>query len=123
MTEQFAALSTIVHHHPDRGLRTRVLEDFYNRFHENHIVLDKWFAVQASKPGSSTVAIVKRLMKHKDFSLHNPNRLRSVIGVFAMANPTAFNAENGNGFKLVLDTIAKLDAINPQVAARNNLHL
>ena len=118
MTVRYNSMATIVHFHPSKELRERVLEDFYSRYHTNHIVLDKWFAVQASKPGRATVAQVRRLMKHKDFSLNNPNRLRSVIGVFAMANPTAFNAENGSGFKLVLDTIAKLDAINPQVAAR-----
>ncbi len=118
MTDRYNALATIVHFHPSRELREKVLADFYRRYRDDHIVLDKWFAVQASRPGRATVAQVKRLMKHEDFSLQNPNRLRSVIGVFAMANPTAFNAENGSGFKLVLDTIAKLDAINPQVAAR-----
>ncbi|MEM7068271.1 MAG: aminopeptidase N [Pseudomonadota bacterium] len=118
MTDRFNALATITHYHPAKELRENVLEDFYKRFHSNHIVLDKWFAVQASKPGSGTVSQVKRLMKHEDFSIKNPNRFRSVIGVFAMTNPTAFNAANGNGYKLVLDTIAKLDKINPQVAAR-----
>ncbi|MGI9351107.1 MAG: aminopeptidase N C-terminal domain-containing protein, partial [Rhizobiaceae bacterium] len=51
-------------------------------------------------------------------SLNNPNRLRSLIGVFAMANPTGFNAKKGNGYKLVTGIIAQLDSINPQVAAR-----
>ena len=35
-----------------------------------------------------------------------------------MGNATAFNAPNGNGYTLVAKTIAQLDKINPQVAAR-----
>ena len=118
MTDRFNSLVTIVHCHPSKDLRERVLEDFYLRYHGDHIVLDKWFSVQASRPGAAAVSTVKRLMKHKDFSLNNPNRLRSLVGVFAMANPTGFNAEKGNGYNLVTGIIAQLDSINPQVAAR-----
>ncbi|MGI9352481.1 MAG: aminopeptidase N [Rhizobiaceae bacterium] len=118
MTDRFNSLATIVHFHPSKELSDRILEDFYDRYHEDHIVLDKWFSVQASKPGSGTTSAIKRLMKHKDFSLNNPNRLRSLIGVFAMANPTGFNAKKGNGYKLVTGIIGQLDSINPQVAAR-----
>ncbi|MEM9277553.1 MAG: DUF3458 domain-containing protein, partial [Pseudomonadota bacterium] len=118
LTDRYNAFATIVHFHPSRDLRERVLADFYNRYHTNHIVLDKWFTVQASKPGNGAASLVKRLMKHKDFSLKNPNRLRALVGVFAMANQTGFNAVNGKGYRLVTDVIAKLDAINPQVAAR-----
>ncbi|MEM9329987.1 MAG: aminopeptidase N [Pseudomonadota bacterium] len=118
MTDRFNSLSTLVHFHPSRDLRETVLADFYERYSQDHLVLDKWFSVQASRPGTGTITIVKRLMKHQDFSLKNPNRLRSLIGVFAMANQTGFNAANGKGYRLVTDIIAKLDSINPQVAAR-----
>jgi len=57
-------------------------------------------------------------MKHPAFSLKNPNRVRSVIGSFASGNQTGFNAADGEGHRLVAETIRKLDAINPQVAAR-----
>lgn len=118
MTDRFSALVTIVHYHPDRTAREKILKDFYARYRHNHLVVDKWFSVQASRPGSATVAAVRKLMKHEDFTLSNPNRLRSVLGVFAMANPTAFNAANGSGYKLMVDAIVRLDRINPQVAAR-----
>jgi aminopeptidase N len=52
------------------------------------------------------------------FSLTNPNRVRSLIGAFATANPTGFHAISGKGYDLVCDVIAELDGINPQVAAR-----
>lgn len=118
MTDLFNALMTIVHYHPDKKLRARVLEDFHKRYRDNHIVLDKWFSVQASCPGGATVSLVRKLMKHEDFTFNNPNRLRSLIAVFAVANPSGFHEPKGRGYRLVADVIAKLDAINPQVAAR-----
>ena len=118
MTDRFNALRTIVHFHPSKADREKVLADFYKRYLDDHIVLDKWFSVQASRPGVSTITTVKKLMKHVDFTFQNPNRFRSLIGVFSMANPSAFNAANGNGYRLVADALIKLDKINPQVAAR-----
>ncbi len=118
MTDRFNALKTIVHYHPDKTVREKVLADFYKRYHKDHIVLDKWFSIQASRPGVSTISVVRALMKHKDFTLNNPNRFRSLLGVFAMGNQSAFNAANGRGFMLVADALIKLDKINPQITAR-----
>ena len=118
MTDRFNCLSAIVHYHPDKQAREKVLADFYKRYRDNHIVLDKWFAVQASRPGPATVTLVNKLMKHEDFTFNNPNRFRSLIGVFSMANPSAFNAANGKGYELMAKSMIKLDKINPQVAAR-----
>ena len=118
MTDRFNALRTIVHHHPAKADREKVLADFYKRYRDDHIVLDKWFSVQASKPGSSTITTVRKLMKHDDFTFNNPNRFRSLLGVFAMGNQSAFNAANGKGYMLMADALIKLDKINPQVTAR-----
>jgi len=118
MTDRFNALMTIAHHHSEADVREKVLKDFYKRYRENHIILDKWFSVQAMRPGSATVGQVRKLMKHPDFTFNNPNRLRALTGVFAIGNPSAFNAANGAGFRLMADAIIKLDRINPQVAAR-----
>ena len=118
MTDRFNALRTIVHHHPTKADREKILNDFYKRYHNDHIVLDKWFAVQASKPGTSTITSVRKLMKHDDFTFNNPNRFRSLLGIFSMGNQSAFNADNGKGYMLMADTLIKLDKINPQVTAR-----
>jgi aminopeptidase N len=48
----------------------------------------------------------------------NPNRVRALVMSFCMFNPTAFHAEDGSGYKLLTDLLIKLDAINPQNAAR-----
>jgi len=118
MTDRFNALRIIVHHHPTKLVREKVLTDFYKRYHDDHIVLDKWFSVQAAKPGASTITTVRKLMKHDDFTFNNPNRFRSLMGVFAMGNQSAFNAANGKGYMLMADSLIKLDKINPQVTAR-----
>ena len=80
--------------------------------------MDKWFSTLAMKGGASAADRVKRLISHSKFSWTNPNRMRAVIAVFAMANMTGFNAINGKGYKLVSDAVKKLDDINPQVGAR-----
>jgi len=118
MTDRFNALRTIVHCHPVKAMRENVLADFYQRYKNNHIVLDKWFSVQASRPGTSTVSDVRKLMRHDDFTFSNPNRFRSLLGVFAMGNQSAFNAANGKGYELVAKALIKLDSINPQITAR-----
>jgi aminopeptidase N len=80
--------------------------------------MDKWFAMQAMKPGPGTLEVVQRLMQHPAFSIQNPNKVRSLIGVFSMMNPTAFHAIDGSGYRFHADRVIELDALNPQVAAR-----
>ena len=52
------------------------------------------------------------------FSITNPNKVRALIAVFAMANPTAFHNKDGSGYEFLTDKIIELNAINPQVASR-----
>ena len=118
LTDRFNAFVTIIHVHKSKDVRETILADFYKRYRSNYIVLDKWFSVQASRPGNATSATVRKLMKHEDFSMTNPNRMRALLGVFAMANQTGFNASNGSGYDLLAKAIIQLDMINPQVAAR-----
>jgi aminopeptidase N len=81
-------------------------------------VLDKWFALQAMIPEPATLARVKDLMSHHAFSMSNPNRLRSLIGTLANANPTQFNAADGRGYALLADVVLEMDSRNAQIAAR-----
>lgn len=60
---------------------------------------------------------MKSLAQHPEyFNLHNPNNVRSLIGAF-IANPVGFHNTDGSGYNFVVDSILKLDPINPQVAA------
>ncbi|NRA86455.1 MAG: aminopeptidase N [Rhizobiales bacterium] len=94
------------------------LDDFYNRFKTNHIVIDKWFGIQASNVAIDTLSKVKKLTEHKDFTFEKPNNVYALIGGFANGNPVSFNAADGSGYEFIADTIIQLDSINSQVAAR-----
>ncbi|HSO46954.1 MAG TPA: aminopeptidase N C-terminal domain-containing protein, partial [Rhizobiaceae bacterium] len=118
MNDRFAAFTRIVHWHASRKASAMAINGFAERHGEDALVMDKWFAVQAMAPGKDAVTRIRALMRHNAFSLKNPNRVRSVIGSFASGNQTGFNSSDGEGHSLVAETIRKLDAINPQVAAR-----
>ena len=115
MTDRQGALMVLAG--TDSAERTARLLDFYNRFQGNALVIDKWFALQASSLHPNAIEHVKALADHPDFTLKNPNRVRSLYMAFA-ANPHAFHAENGEGYRIIADLILALDPINPQTAAR-----
>ncbi|KLE34393.1 aminopeptidase N [Aurantiacibacter luteus] len=97
--------------------RTNALIDFYNRYQGNALVIDKWFALQASSMHPHCLEHVRALADHRDFTLKNPNRVRSLYMAFA-ANPHAFHAADGEGYRMIADLILALDPINPQTASR-----
>jgi aminopeptidase N len=116
MTDRIAALATLSHHRGPE--RQDALDDFYHRYAGDALIIDKWFALQATIPEPETLARVKSLTAHAAFSMSNPNRVRALIGNFASANQTQFNRRDGAGYAFHADTMLALDAKNPQVAAR-----
>ncbi|MCB1449977.1 MAG: DUF3458 domain-containing protein, partial [Nitratireductor sp.] len=118
MNDRFAALSRIVHLFASRSAASKALDAFEAQYGDNPLVMDKWFSVQAMAHGPKPATRMKALMKHPSFSIRNPNRVRSLLGMFATANATGFNAASGEGYELMCTKIAEIDAINPQVAAR-----
>ncbi len=116
MTDRMAALRALA----DRPSREReaVLEDFYARYREEPLVVDKWFALQASIEDEAAVERVERLLSHPAFGMTNPNRVRALLGSFASSNLPGFHRADGAGYRLVMDRVIALDRINPQVAAR-----
>ncbi len=116
MTDQIAALSDVVNAaHPDKQ---HCLANFYQQWQSEALVIDKWFALQATSKMPDAFAVVLELMGHPAFDLTNPNRVRSLIGAFSQSNPLHFHAANGQGYKFLGDQIIALNAINPQVASR-----
>ena len=97
--------------------RTHKLIDFYNRFQGDALVIDKWFSLQASSLHPQAIEHVKALSRHPDFTLKNPNRVRSLYMAFA-GNPHAFHVESGEGYRMIADLILALDPINASTAAR-----
>ena len=120
MTDRYAALAALVIHGA-KGAEA-CLQDFYDRFANDALVIDKWFALQSSRPPidgkDSTLMEVKRLREHPAFKLNNPNRARSVIHAFCANNPASFHQADGSGYAFWVDSVLALDPINPQVAAR-----
>ncbi len=116
MTDRMAALETLALH--DRPARAQALEDFYRRYADDPLIIDKWLALQASIPENATLERVRALATHRAFSFANPNRVRALIGSFAQVNHTQFNRPDGAGYEFVADVLVALDEKNPQVAAR-----
>ncbi|MBX7533870.1 aminopeptidase N [Qipengyuania sp. 1XM1-15A] len=101
----------------DSAERTGRLLHFYNRYRDNALVVDKWFSLQAMSLHPNVIEHVKALAQHEDFTMKNPNRVRSLYMAFA-ANPHGFHAASGEGYKLIADLILELDPVNAQTAAR-----
>jgi len=116
MTDRMAALGTLSLH--DGPERTAAFDDFYQRYSDDPLIIDKWFSLQAMTPDPATLDRVRALTGHPAFSMSNPNRVRSLIGAFAQGNPTQFNRPDGAGYEFMADRILALDPNNPQVASR-----
>ena len=116
MTDEIAALSCLM----NSGFSERevALKVFYDKWCHDDLVLDKWFSVQSAVSRPETQDVVRALVRHKDFDLATPNRVRSVIGPFCGLNLTCFHEKTGLGYQFLGDMIEKLDPINPQIASR-----
>ena len=98
--------------------RLEVLAAFYQQWRHDPLVLDKWFALQATAPLPTTLTTVRELLEHPAFSLKNPNKVRALLGAFAGGNPLCFHAADGGGYAFVAEQVLAVEALNPQVAAR-----
>ncbi|KLN62039.1 aminopeptidase N [Kiloniella spongiae] len=116
MTDRMAALSLLADIPGEE--REKALKAFESRYADNTLVMDKWFAVQATSTISNALEEVKKLLTHSAFSYKNPNKVRALIGAFSGANPARFHAEGGEGYRFLADSIIHLNGINPQVASK-----
>ena len=116
MTDRFGALAALVLQGAPKA--ADCLADFYQRFADNPLVIDKWFALQAMCSLDEPLARVRGLRNHPAFKMTNPNRVRSLIHTFCMSNPAGFHQWNGGAYTFWAEAVLELDLINPQVAAR-----
>ncbi|MCX7359783.1 MAG: aminopeptidase N [Alphaproteobacteria bacterium] len=116
MTETVAALEALGA--AESPAFDAALTKFYERWQSNPLVIDKWFAVQASSPRADALARVDKLRGHAEFNLKNPNRVRSLAAAFAMRNPRAFHAASGDGYRFLASLAETIDPLNPALAAR-----
>ncbi len=116
MTDSITALRALNNH--KSAERDIVFQDFHDKWIDDHLVIDKWFGLQAMCPLPSALKTVRQLMRHEKFNLQNPNKVRAVLSAFAGANPVQFNRPDGKGYELLAKQILKIDRFNPQIAAR-----
>ena len=119
MTDRLAAFNALLDAQAPQG--QSALTEFYERYQHHALAINKWFRLQAMrKPHSadeSMVEIVDSLMAHPAFTLHNPNRARSVLHSFCIANMAGFHRIDGTGYQFWKANVMALDKINPQIAA------
>lgn len=116
MTDEAAALTALVH--AGSALAEAALAEFAARWQHEALVMDQWFAIQATAARPETLAQIDRLRGHADFHRDSPNRVRALLGQWANNNPLAFHRADGEGYRLLVEEVEGLDARNPQLAAR-----
>lgn len=116
LTDKIGALSAL--NDIECQERQQVLEQFYHDYQSNHLVLDKWFTIQAMSTLPTALSNVKSLLQHVAFDLKNPNKLRSLVGGFVSGNYLRFHESDGSGYQFLAEQVKNIDAFNPQVAAR-----
>ncbi len=116
MTDSLAALSAAVA--AQLPCRERLLAEYDDKWHNDGLVMDKWFILQATSPADDVLKQVRALLNHRSFSMGNPNRIRSLIGAFVSGNPAAFHAQDGSGYRFLVEMLTELNSRNPQVASR-----
>ena len=115
MTNKLAALSVLSTLPGSK--REEALESFGQTYAQEPLVLDKWFALQAMIPEEGVFQRLEQLQEHKGFSINNPNRVRALVGAFAMNDQTQFHRADGKGYVFVADFLEKIDPLNPQLAS------
>lgn len=115
MTHEWGILSAVNGNESDT--RNRLLAQFADKFSDDALVMDKYFALVGSSRRSDTLQQVQTSLQHPKFSLENPNKARSLIGSFSR-NVPHFHAQDGSGYRFIADKVIEIDRFNPQVAAR-----
>ena len=115
MTDRDAALALIIN--SDFDDKDTLINDFYTRWSHEELVINRWFALQASCPTKKPEELLSKLLNHPAFVIENPNRMRSVLLSFCVNNPTAFHSKSGIGYKTCSEYVLKLNNINRQMAS------
>ncbi|MBK2095669.1 aminopeptidase N [Francisella philomiragia] len=116
MTDQQTAFSALLKSN-NKQVRDNAINEFYNRWKHEDLVVNKWLLSQAQISHESALDIVKSLVKHTAYNAKNPNKVYSLIGGFG-ANFSQYHRKDGLGYAFMADTVLELDKINHQVAAR-----
>ena len=120
MTDSSAALSVLVNSTAahEEGLAEVALQDFYQRWQHEPLVVNLWFQLQSLCVLPGGLGRVHALLESEAFDINNPNKVRAVIGAFGMGNAINFHTAGGSGYTFLADQILTLNKLNPQIASR-----
>ncbi|MEM7302561.1 MAG: aminopeptidase N [Pseudomonadota bacterium] len=118
LTERLAIVGAVLKTHGHGSASQAVLDRFFADCDDDPLVIDKWFSIQSMQGGADTLDRVQSLLKHPAYDARNPNRIRSLVGMFGLSNPTGFNRADGAGYNFLADQVLEIDKFNPQVASR-----
>lgn len=116
MTDVSAALACLISSNSYK--KQQCINNFYQKWREDALVVNQWFSLQAGSAEFADIQQIQTLCKHPDFDIKNPNKVRSLVGVFAGQNLLNFHKIDGSGYKFLTDQIITLNELNPQIAAR-----
>jgi len=114
MTDRVVALDILENIHAQ--FAEEALKDFYEKYKDETLVMNKYFAILASSGREELLERVEQLQFDKVYDEKVPNLVRSLIGTFSR-NYKHFHNADGSGYKFLADKIIALDKINPQMAS------
>ena len=114
MTDRVMALDILENIHA--AFAEEALKDFYEKYKDETLVMNKYFAIIASADKEGLLERVERMQLDKVYDEKVPNLVRSLIGSFAR-NHKHFHKADGSGYKFLADKIIEIDKINPQMAS------
>ena len=115
MTDATAAVRAVID--TDCEQRTQMLNEFYEKWKEESLVVNKWITLQAMSNIKGNTKAVEALFEHPSYRIDNPNSNYALFRGFAQS-PVNFHAADGSGYALYSTKLIELDKVNPQVAAR-----
>lgn len=117
MTDESAALQAMTHIDVDQKQTQDALDDFYQRYQNESLVVNSWLQIQSTTPSEKTLDSIHKLQSHPAYDAKNPNKIRALLGGFC-TNTLAFHAASGLGYELLAQEVHRIDQINPQIASR-----
>lgn len=114
MTERIGALSALSYEWDETF--NKCLTEFYERYKNNPLVLNKWLMVQAMSDSPHSFENLQKLSAHPAFNIKNPNNVYSSLRAFSN-HLVNFHAANPKIYHFYLDKLIEIDKFNPHVSA------
>src|SRR5690606_29532168 len=87
------------------NLAQQALNRFYERWRDEPLAVNLWLQIQAGAMTPGGLERVCALLEHDAFDMRNPNKVRSLIGVFCNLNAVNFHRADGAGYGFLADKI------------------